>query len=69
MFSRRLLCEAEIQPQLKCSTQIILEREREAVLPVKPVPSFDCGQPETSWESPPEEKVEVEELLDLVLSP
>lgn len=35
MFSRRFLCEAEIQPQLKCSTQIILERE--AVLSVKPV--------------------------------
>lgn len=57
----RLRGEAELQPQLKCSSQIILKRE--AVLPVKPVPSFDS---ETSWESPPEEKVE--ELLDLVLS-
>lgn len=56
----RLRGEAEIQPQLQCSTQIILQRE--AVLPVKPVPSFDSG---TSWESPPEEK---EELLDLELS-
>lgn len=34
------------------------------MLPVKPGPSFDCGQPGTSWESPPEEKVEEEELLE-----
>lgn len=70
MFSRRFLCEAEgqaeIQPQLSCSTRIVLQRE--AVLPVKPVPSFGSGQSETSWDSPPEEEEE-EELLDLVLSP
>lgn len=55
----------EIQSQLKSSTQIILERE--AVLLVKPVPSFDSGQSETPWESPPEEKLE--ELPGLELSP
>lgn len=52
--------------RLSCSTRIVLQRE--AVLPVKPVPSFGSGQSETSWDSPPEEEEE-EELLDLVLSP